>query len=212
MRSFLLLLLVDIAVVAGGLALFRPAPGPVPAEEDPSTAAETRQLREEVRRLKSQADWLEAQASAGASVPTPAAPGVASAPPARQVPQVPTEDLDRLEAALQAVKQRRAVKMAEQTLRTAVAHVFPDLTPEQLDGAAAAVVAYRTLLTKALMPGGAGAQEGYETASADLRWRLSRVVSAKQADDIVRHYAVRPGPPTEAPAVSPPITPPSPQR
>jgi hypothetical protein len=205
MRTFFLLIGVDVAIVALGIALFA---GPSSqtagetSEEAARSVAESRRLLEEARALRSRTDRLEARLAVleGRPAPAPGTAGTASTAPA-----FPEGDLDRLEAALRAVEERRARERAREGLRTAVRHVYPDLSEDQQRGVAEAIGAYREILEASLLPGGEGALAGHEAGKAELRRRLEGVVPPARADEIVLRYAIRPGPPAGSPAVSPPI-------
>jgi hypothetical protein len=205
MRSFVLLLAIDVAIVALGIALFAnpsPTAGAGASAGDAGTVADARRLAEEARALRARVARLEER------VPPPAAPrpapaaGATPSPPAATYPE---EELDRLQAAIEAVEQRRARERAIEGLRGAVRHVFPDLDEGQQQEVAEAIVAYREILQASLGPGGGGAEAGHEAGALEMRRRLQGVVSAERAEEIVLRYAIRPGPPPGPPAVSPPI-------
>lgn len=219
-RAFLLLLLVDVAVVAGALALLGPRPPRVVTPGDPAGESEARRLDAETRALRTEAvrlselldERLSADALATATRADEDTPTRASTRPGPAPPEPPAghasaepDDLDRLEAALVALDKRRAEALGRETLRAAIGHVYPGLTPDQQVGVSDAIGGYRVALTRALGVRGADVGESYRVAVQELRASLSRVVGPAQVDEIVLRYAIKPGPPGHAPAVSPPV-------
>jgi len=169
MRSFLLLLIVDIAVVAGGLALTQDGRDPAPAVEsgDAATTSTARRLSDEARALRKLASDLEGRVPAGATGGQPPPRGAGATAPAPAA--FPEADLDRLEAALAAVEDRRVRARQREGTLIGVRHVYPDLTPDQQRDVAEAIGAYRRILEASLLPGGAGALAGHAAGVEEMR-------------------------------------------
>ena len=202
MRSFLLLLVVDLAIVAGGIALFGHERAAGTPAGDVETVAESRRLVDQTRTLRREAQRLEEEVAALTSAHESTRAENVGSPPAAAFPD---EDLDRLEVAIRAVEERRARERGREGLLIGVRHVYPDLSEDQQQDVAKAIGTYRERLEAALRPGGAGALGGHEEGVREMRRLLVGVVSEDQANEIGLRYAIRPGPPSRPPVVSPPV-------
>jgi len=207
LRSFILLLLVDVAIVAGGLALFggdRPARS---SDATPEASPTGQRLLDEARALRAEAEALTLRLDAREPdrAARPSASDVPATPPSTPPGTLGDADLDRLEQAIKAVEARRTRARQRESLLFAVRHVYPAFTTDQQRDVAEAIGAYRDLLEGSLRPGGRGAQAGHAAGVAEMERRLAGVVPPAKAKEIVQRYAIQPGPPARPPAVSPPV-------